>query len=82
MKRITGITEGETLTIYADSPKLELKVEQYGDGQHVVIQIGDKHELLGRIIVSADDVQIWQAGELSGPLIEWVGLGFGGEVQP
>ena len=75
MKRISGVSEGETLAVFTHDPPLELRIEQAGDGRNVLITVYDKHELLGRILVSADDVSIWQAGDLSGQTVEWVGLG-------
>ncbi len=76
-RRITGLAEGDRLEIIAHESRVRVLVEEFGDNSgRIVIQINDQEELLGRIIVSTDDVEIWQAGKLSGPMIEWAGLGY------
>lgn len=51
-----------------------LRVEDAGDDRSVVITVEDSEQLLGRLLVSADEVTVFQPNEISGSTIEWVGL--------
>lgn len=40
----------------------------------VLIEVSDQERLLGRLLISADEVMVLQPNEILGPTIEWVGL--------
>lgn len=55
---------------------ISLRMEPAGDHRSVVVLVSDNEQMqiLGRLIINADEVMILQPNEIQGPTIEWMGL--------
>lgn len=51
-----------------------LRMEPAGDQRSVVVCVSDNEQILGRLVISADEVTVLQPNEIQGPTIEWRGM--------
>ena len=55
--------------------RLKLVIEAGLSDEDLAITVSDDRQLLGRLIIDAVGVTVWQPNDFDGPTIEWVGLG-------